>query len=360
MQLELKVLKLSDLQIKAFEEATSAWIEMTDASSGKLTSLETNVIQQAAVNITSLQNNTARNLKESDFTPAVQLKFSVSATYIGTDNGFSLFDEYNPKFQDENSAWIQRLASENSVFEPLQPPITSSAVSSGQDSTTGSTGMAPMGMATLSLVAVGAVVLGVIASIYSVRNYKMAAYGEELRSPVQSSDDADDNNDTLHSLHTGTMDVDERQGKIRVAIKSLEKKSNESQRIKYMQKNSPMSPNTLERGMDQESYNHAVMMNTHPNPYASQNNNNVYPHNIQHLQNSYPVESRHYAQDPPSAESEANFSPRQDPQTSLFDNQVRIEQKLGNLQSFLRCYCNNFLKRQVSLFKNIILIWFLF
>jgi hypothetical protein len=317
VQLELKVQELNGVQVQAFEDATSAWIEMIDGSSGKLTNVETSIIKQEAVNITSVQNNTARYLEKSDFIPAVQLKFAISATYIGIDNQFSLFDELDPKFQERNSEWIRRLASENTVFEPLQPPVTSSAVSSGQDGTTENSGMAPMGMATLSLVAVGAVLLGVIASVYSVRHYKMALYGEELRSPVQSSDDVDDNDDRIISSHTGTMDVDERQGKIRIAIKSLEQKPT----IKYARENSPPSPNTLERGVESDFFHHAAMGNQHI-PYASQNSNGAYPHNIQHFQqNTYPGLSRNFAKDPPSAESEISFVMRQDPHQ--IDQQVR-------------------------------------
>lgn len=323
--LKLQILSLSKSEIGAFERATSSWITYNDAESGTLTNVITTVLDQESVNITLAKNDeTLRFLQNTDSTsnvePALSIKFFVSAIYSGKEKGFKLFDELDPLFQSDNPMWIRELAKENNVFEPLKPSLSDIKSSEMQGSQVSSEGMAPGGMVSLSLFVVAATILAVAASVYSIRNYRNTSYGEELRSPVNSSYDEVDEK---YHVSIGRLDG--------VSIQSSEHLFRPSPRPSKSPNSAQLkSPNSLERGTNKS--NEVNQLNTENlSAFADQASNEDYgyPNNIQHFKSQQSSTLRSLAKDPPTAASEAgssviDFRPDPNHQVSLFDSQVRV------------------------------------
>ena len=301
---------LNKTQVKDFEQGTNAWIEDRDTKTGNLKNVITTVVKQTPPS--------SGGRKLVDEASGLAITFSVAATYAGTNSSFDLYQELNLSFQSENDLWIRALIKENDIFAPLQTVIpeleqneAAATVGTGTISTTG-----------VSVLAASAVLLGVIASVYSMKSYKVAMFGEELRSPAQSTEDDEDIQVDKKVLPKPSENSEN--DEFRVSDGSMDKENTENKEdISDWVKNNPMSPNTLERGSDRDDDSQMHLMNHMPLSY--QNENSQYISMMQQYQNI----QRPHGMDPPSALSEVSFGENANPfarhqngNLSLFDNQV--------------------------------------
>lgn len=179
--------KLNTTQVAAFERGTAKWLEETELETGTLSDVRVKVDDQTIIetdipfqNRRSLQGR-APTLTRKD----LQLSYTVFANYIGTDISFDLADTLDPEFQEKNTLWLREIDNEDPVFGQLNP-IVSGIEEMEQQKQMQSKGGAGT-MVIVLVVAVAAVALGVAASVYSVRSYRVSAYGQELASPHSQS-----------------------------------------------------------------------------------------------------------------------------------------------------------------------------
>lgn len=184
---------LNDTQVVAFEKGTSQWLERNGVSSGSTSDVTVTVIDQVSV-ITyvptrqrELQTVSAPTLTLKD----LEVTFTVNATYYGTDPSFDLQTELEPEFRGKNTLWVRELINEDPIFVQLDPVVMSiQDMDNEKKRTKASDGMGAASAAIISVVAIGAAILGIVASVYSIRSYRTSVYGEELHSPTNSQDNS--------------------------------------------------------------------------------------------------------------------------------------------------------------------------
>jgi hypothetical protein len=176
--------KLNQTQQQAFEDATAEWIVVAFPG---LSDASVSITKQAIVNITTVVSSSGSRLLSESVLPAIGLEitFIAVATFAGP-NDFSLYETLKPPIDKKDPSWTTMLWNNDPVFEPVAPPSrTPNAVTSGVRNSS-SKGVGPGGIFAVTLVVLCAVVLGVGASVYSVRTHQMAARGDTLPSPRDS------------------------------------------------------------------------------------------------------------------------------------------------------------------------------
>lgn len=172
---------LNATHVAAFEEATKTFMQQQSLQGGRMSQVEVTLTDQL-MGVRRLM--VGRQLKNKD---TVTMYFDVQGVYIGSDNDFDLLETFNSTFNEESKErelWIHLMGNEDPYFLPLRPtPAGIQAPPDPEDSTSGLTKGA---YASVVLVAVGAALLGMGAAIYSVRSYRMAHRGTELRSPSRN------------------------------------------------------------------------------------------------------------------------------------------------------------------------------
>jgi hypothetical protein len=334
---------LNETQVAAFQNATSSFVE-EDVSfgNGRLDDAIVTVVSETMVelsNETTTANMTERRMtswSELSLVQALRLNFTVTATYIGSDNNFDLAGALDPFFQQgPESLWFGRLAAADDIFASLAPEPASddnnrggvNSLSSETD-TKNAGGISGGTVALVSVLAVAALGLSVAASVYSIRNYRRSAYGHELCSPRLSMTSSGLGsriaNENLE-YHTRQLDMETRTDFVNRSRSDEEDEEKEEEAVdsptsSWMGQNQPVSPNSLEKGgtvaFDQ------IMKN---NPRIIEPVRDSWSHIISN-------NTGNRAKDPPSAESEISFSnePQEvyqqqaDPRamSSLFDNNV--------------------------------------
>lgn len=334
---------LSDAQIAAMQNATAGFVDQDVAiASGILEDVTVGVMWQRVVDVSNVttvvattnatNNGTLRELSsgQSEFAlkQALAIDFTVLTMYIGSDNDFDLYAALDAEFQDPASRWFVWLSAADVVFEPLAPEPTpeekaASAAKSELDSQSGS-GASNGTVALVSLLAVAALALGIAASVFSVRQYKRnGGYGQELGSPRLSATSSGLGSRIANEnieYHNKQLELDARTDKSKKTKGEVEKQVEEvevdSATSSWM--NPPTSPNSLENGstvaFDQIMQNKPRFTEPVEDRWS-------------HIQPSNSGNHR-ATKDPPSAESEINFSTatqtHADPRnmSSLFDNNV--------------------------------------
>lgn len=114
------------------------------------------------------------------------IDFTVRVIYAGSDPSFSLFQALNPLFQSHAELWIHLLGNYADVFVPLRP--SPPALETGYEQSDKNVSLTPGALAGIIMVALLALGLGVVASIYSMKWYNWATRGQELYSPRESYD----------------------------------------------------------------------------------------------------------------------------------------------------------------------------
>jgi hypothetical protein len=260
---------------------------------------------------------------QGTFVPNVEQKleveFSVSAMYIGSDEDFDMHETFDSAFQDENQKWILFLALADPVFQTLFPDFddlyNETGVASSILSENGS-GMSSGTMALVSVIAVVAVTLGVVAAIYSVQVYKKSVYGEELNSPHLSNETFEFDHQQIGARKPGRKSV----------LLPPSQSEMDVEETSWAGKGRPMSPNSIENGgcmpFDQTIPSFDSSKNDKKARVSFDSNN---PWNHIRLKTNESC-----AKDPPSSRSEADFENDPRNMESLFDNNVSFD-------LYLRC-----------------------
>jgi hypothetical protein len=202
-------MELDEEQVEAFSTATADWIFLQDS----LTDVVVTVIKQTLL-VSSRRLDDAGDGDgdgdgngdsdgdgdgdEDEDVTGLQIDFEVSAKYTGTDKSFDLFGVLNPFIEGLDSGWLQRVASSDVLFEAIRPAVSSVEFPEGlgasgegdkkSDSSSNGSG-ASAAVVTLAIIAAAvAILMGVVASVFSVRQHRVAVYGEELGSSMEPKD----------------------------------------------------------------------------------------------------------------------------------------------------------------------------
>jgi len=180
VQLDLEE-TLNETQMEAFEAARSEWIQtQTQFSHGFLSNCTVTVQEQRLV--TLAEGRRGRFLQVISTTTNLLVDFGVEALYMGSDNGFDLETALTSSFgTDPDQVWIRLLGNYDDTFLPLRPalPATTQDGPPEKPAKTLDSGA----KAAIIVVVVSAVLLGLAASVYSIRSHQHAVRGTELVSP---------------------------------------------------------------------------------------------------------------------------------------------------------------------------------
>jgi hypothetical protein len=267
---EVKLGLTSDLnvtQIVAFQQATADWIAMQASLSDVVVQITK---QKLLTNGRRLQN--ADDADTNDTTDAdeavvvvtgLQIYFDTAAQYTGPDKSFDLFGVLNPSIQGLDSSWLQMVAGSDSLFESIRPSFTPVPLSQGvqdQGDVTsslsgdyGSSG-ASVAVVTMSIiVAALAVLMGIAASVYSVRTHRLAVWGEELESPKDELNYVPSPNNSIGDVTLSSptrSNASTQYGNVELTSSGniMQNVSDNCCAAKPDVLLSPASPNTMERG----------------------------------------------------------------------------------------------------------------
>jgi hypothetical protein len=341
--LRLETGLLSGSQVLAFQNATASFLQ-TDATidSGKLQDVSVILTGQKVVDVSNVTTNstgntTMRRLQEkSQFSleQALEVMFSITATYIGSDPGMDLHAALIHNFESPKSRWFRWLGASDPIFEPIAPEPTpeekavaaaAAAAKAEQQRMADKEGNGAVTIA--SFMAVAALILGVVAAVFSIRHYRLNTFGQELSSP---------------RLNTSSSGLGSR-----IANENLEYEYNSQLERDGVPMKQSISED--ENGVEVDSATSSWM---HPpkSPNSLENGNVVALDKIMQSQRTdhQPADDRwsridqsnsntsRTSRDPPTERTEVNFptqSLQADPRkmVSLFDNNV----------SFVRCAVNS-------------------
>lgn len=190
---------LTDEQVSAFQNATSGFLEKdADLNNGKLTDSYVQVTSQKVVDISndaSVMANKTNEVSTLTLQQALELTFTVSATYTGSVVNLNWKETLTKYFHDPESRWYRWLGAADSVFEPITPEPTpeekaaaaADAASASQSDWTKEGGDRNGLVAVVSVLSVLALLLGVAASIYTIRKFKDTDFVQELGSQTFTS-----------------------------------------------------------------------------------------------------------------------------------------------------------------------------
>lgn len=301
---------LNATQVAAFEQGTAEWLEKNGVSSGTTTDVKVSVTSQVVV----VTNLPARRELQTVSVPSfsrkdLEVSFDITATYAGTDTTFDLRTELEPEFEIKNTLWVRELVNQDTVFIQLDPVAVSiQEMDNERKRTKTSDGMGAASAAIISVVAIGAALLGIAASVYSIRSYRTSVYGQELHSPTGSQDNSffGDQGVAVDLNMTRTFDAGVAYGDNRDKKFGLEPEEDQS----CMSMPRVLSPSTLEKGC---------------NPVKPILDGLVFRQ----------AESNTNSMDPPSAASEIGAPSRSEPkprvEISLSGKQVPKKETIDNI-----------------------------
>ena len=335
-------------QIGAFQNATVGFLENdVTIDDGMLHNIAVQVIGQLAVDISnenSTSSNSTRQLFDNlSLEQQLLVQFSVSAVYSGSDNFFDLLSELDPYFQNPQSKWYKWLSAADDIFISLAPESTPDGEpgSIESESNPSSNGGVSSGIvAVVTIVAIAALSVGIAASVFSIRQYRMNTYGLELNSPRMNGEGLGsfiaNQNDEYYAGQSGTSD--------NLIAKSVSG-DDIAKASSWMKP--PTTPNSLEMGA---SIPIDKIMEAKPRSFQNEDDNWM------HIQPSR-SESRI---DPPTANSEINVThkKKQEPQrkdprsmTSLFDSNV------SDSTTSMRVFCGRLVEIRAPLTMRVFLLF---
>jgi hypothetical protein len=260
---EVKLGLTSDLnvtQIVAFQQATADWIAMQASLSDVVVKITK---QKLLTNGRRLQKADDADTKAVVAVTGLQINFDTAAQYTGPNKLFDLYGVLNPSIQGLDSSWLQMVAGSDSLFEPLRPSFTPVPLSQGVNdqgvinaSMSGNNGSgASLFVVTMAIIVAGlAVLMGIAASVYSVRKHRVAVWGEELESP---KDELNYVPSPVNSIGDVTLSSPRSNASTKYGNVELTTSGNIMQNVsdnccaaKPDVLLSPASPNTMERGKD--------------------------------------------------------------------------------------------------------------
>jgi hypothetical protein len=253
---------LNETQIVAFQLATADWI----AFQASLDDVVVKITKQKLLtsNGRRLQDTNDTTTDKVVVVTGLQIDFDTAAEYTGPNKSFDLYAVLNPFFQGLDSSWLQIVAGSDSVFLSIRPSFTPVPLSQGiQDqgdiamgtaSNKADSSGAGAFVVTMAIIVAGlAVLMGIAASVYSVRTHRMAVYGEELESPKDELNYCPSPSNSLGDVTLGSprSNASTQYGNVELTT-SGNIMTNLSDNCCAAKADvlSPASPNTLERGKD--------------------------------------------------------------------------------------------------------------
>lgn len=175
-------------------------VENSPSSQGALQEIEVVITEQKAVEMTDESLPQYKDMNqveplasnELDLRQALNMTVDVVAYYAGSDADFDLKTTIEQGLVKDHPLLFQLLSQEDKVFSALA--ITTAATS--RSIPDGDTvfppkyprrGMSGGGIALATVLALGAIALGVAASIFGIRSYRTTTYGKELLSPQSNT-----------------------------------------------------------------------------------------------------------------------------------------------------------------------------
>lgn len=195
LSLPIEVLALDEAQILVLQSTAATFIEnFVQIDGGLLQDVVVTVMEQAPYEVVA--NSTMDGITELglfsnlqsqfDLQQALALLISIEGTYIGTDMDFDLASLLSNQFLQQQIEWFLLLArSEGDTFGLLVPDEYSpdTAVTSANSPRVGGgkgPNLSPGATAAIVLVALAAMVLGLAASVYALRNYRTVGYEKDM------------------------------------------------------------------------------------------------------------------------------------------------------------------------------------
>jgi hypothetical protein len=254
--------ELNVTQIVAFQQATADWIAMQASLSDVVVKITEQKLLTSNGNGRRLQTEDDKADDNVVTVTGLQIDFDAAAQYTGPDKSFDLHGVLDPFFQGLDSSWLHMVAGSDSLFEPLRPSYTPSPLSQGQGQdaiTTGtksgkddSSGAGPVVVTMTILVAGLAGLMGIAASVYSVRTHRVAYYGEELESPKDELGFVPSPVNSIGDITLGSprSNTSSQYGNVELTKSGniMQTVSDNCCAVKSDALLSPTSPNTMERG----------------------------------------------------------------------------------------------------------------
>lgn len=240
---------LNNTQILAFELGTAAFIDGMVTGSGRLSDPTVDVTAQEVVEIEETQSGSnggqsqreLMNWSDLNIVQHLVVQLNSAAVYSGSDMNFNFTSFLEQQFLQENQHWLMLLENSDEVFNGIVPigVEEGNPQESESKSITGgdSSGLSPGGVAAAAILAVCAVVLGIVAAMYSLRHYNESVYGKELASLPGSNSS------------TGSNIAKENFAEFQRHQDSLLAKQIDDDAVSWrMGSDPPMSPGALEQG----------------------------------------------------------------------------------------------------------------
>jgi hypothetical protein len=257
---------LNVTQMVAFQLATADWIAMQASLSDVVVQITRQKLLTS--NARRLQTAAATDTNDSTADDSVvvvtglQIDFDTAAQYTGPNKSFDLYGVLNPSIQGLDSSWLQRVAGSNSIFESIRPSFTPVPLSQGAQnqgevnnaakSKNDNSGAGAAGVTMAILVAGLAVLMGIAASVYSVRKHRVAVYGEELESPKEDLNYCPSPSNSIGDVTLGSprSNASTQYGNVELTTSGniMTNLSDKCCATKPDVLLSPASPNTMERG----------------------------------------------------------------------------------------------------------------
>lgn len=178
---------LEDSEIEALEAGTEQWMQQLKLSNnGYLSDAMVNLISQKTVSPTPFDRKLQEVESEKPQYTLLELDLAAYSTYTGPDTDFSL-SELEMSLQRNDPEWIHILGNHDPLFLPLRESADVAGVGSEEppfeNIPATKSGMSPGLYGFTIFAAVVAVLLGIVASVYSIRHHNHKLRGTELVSP---------------------------------------------------------------------------------------------------------------------------------------------------------------------------------
>jgi hypothetical protein len=294
--------------VQAFEQATAEWMDTVVLKDGSLSMIQVTVTGQAiqpvggggaatsttpaaatessTVNVAGdgggKRKRKFRNLQEQQQPQVVywEIDMDVLATYSGPDANFDLSKALDPLIQAKDDDWMRNLANAAPVFESLRP-ASMAAIFGDDQARTVASGMSTAGYVAVIIVSIMALSLGVAASVFVIKARQQqfggdllsSSGGKSLSSPMpsynMSMEEYPLNDKPTMSMPVPPVSEQSENSPLRGAEVAPSPSSccssagleylgcggltqDEDDEEEEMENKPPMSPNTMEKGRDND------------------------------------------------------------------------------------------------------------
>jgi hypothetical protein len=342
LTLPLETGQLNTTQLTALTASFATFLETkVELEGGRLEDVNMTVKKQESVEVvqnvaSNTANSTGRALvlwSELSLAQDLVLETSVEATYIGSDNYFNLSTSLDSVMKTKSDDLYALLAGSDVVFATLSNspvnengvPKTTTSAAVTEDTKARGAGISNGAVATVVILAMAAIGLGVAATVFSIRSHRKRAYGTELYSPRMSCSTglgsrlADEN----QAEYTRELTTDDREiFQTDTCDESDAKQSQgDSASLSWAkQKEPPLSPNSLERG---GTVSIADIIPKQPNPVEPTRKDDSWSYIRQ-------VFSANTASDPPTGTTEVDYPAKRAASASYFITNSLLDSNVSN------------------------------